>query len=195
MAVLSVRHDVSRVGISLRAAWPASTREGTRGMDWERRVGSQPWSACGGGLLADPAQLHAGRLERLHGAVERWRHDHDVVERENPVGMGAARERRAASGAGGWQAVELAVVVAQSAQRPAQDPPPRAIAGEAQAHGAELTDAVADEEVERAPALGPVGEHELIDAHPAGCARVFAHGTSTIFFEAPSRRAAQAAPP
>jgi hypothetical protein len=52
---------------------------------------------------------------------------------------------------------------AQRAQRDAQQAPPGSTAKQAQADAAELTAAVGDVEAERSPAIGIIGERELVE--------------------------------
>ena len=54
-----------------------------------------------------PAEVEPRRLQRIHGAVERGAHDHEVVERQHPVRVRRAG-RRGALGSGRGQPVELA---------------------------------------------------------------------------------------
>ncbi len=76
-------------------------------------------------LLADAAQVEAGRLQRHDGAVEGGADRDDVVEGGDAVGMRRRLARRRAVRAGRRQAVELAPRPRAATSRSARCPRPR----------------------------------------------------------------------
>src|SRR5580704_8749244 len=93
------------------------------------------------------------------------------------------------------QAVELDT--RDRSQRPADDALPGTAPGKPHANGAELTAALKDGEAECLPALGLIGDHELVDRgrRPIGGCEVRGHQRSmTSFVQSHSSRASRASP-